>query len=124
LSLIKIVARWNYFNRGDHYSEWHRQYDGIAYIDIDSVECCKKCYQPLAIIETALDKGQDKVFTLSKKVADKLEIPGFVVLYTIDGEKITKFRIRRFSPDVSPTYREATPQLWLSYLKSLQSCCD
>jgi hypothetical protein len=39
------------------YNDWHRQYEGIAMIDIDSVEVCKFCYEPLAIIETAYYKG-------------------------------------------------------------------
>jgi len=117
------MARWNYFNQGDHYSEWHRQFDGIAMIDVDSVECCKVCYEPLAIIEVAMDKGQDKAYTLVKKIADKMQIPGFVVLYTVQEEKIIQFRIRRVSPEVSKTYRTAEPELWLSWLRNLQGEC-
>ena len=47
------MARENYFNQGDHYSEFHRQFDGLAMIDIDQVEICKKCKLPLALVETA-----------------------------------------------------------------------
>ena len=51
------------------YSKWHRQFDGIAMIDIDSVECCPKCYQPLAFIELAKDVGQTfKAYTLTKSI--------------------------------------------------------
>lgn len=117
------MARWNYFNRGDHYSEWHRQFEGIAMIDVDSVECCKVCYEPLAIIEVAMDKGQDKAYTLVKKIADKMQLPGFVVLYTVNNNEITQFRVRRVSPQVSKTYRTAEPELWLSWLRSLQGEC-
>jgi len=118
------MARWNYYNRGDRYSEWHRQFEGIAMIDVDSVECCKTCYEPLAVIETAMDKGgQHKAYTLVKKIADKMQIPGFVVLYTVNGEQITQFRIKRVSPEVSKTYRIAEPDLWLSWLRSLQGNC-
>jgi hypothetical protein len=117
------MARWNYFNRGDHYSEWHRKFEGIAMIDVDSVECCQVCYEPLAIIEVAMDKGQNKAYTLVKKIADKMQLPGFVVLYTAEQDEITQFRIKRVSPQVSKTYRIAEPELWLSYLKSLQDSC-
>jgi|TARA_R110000803_G_scaffold85862_1_gene152280 hypothetical protein len=121
---IIIMARWNYFDKGDYYSEWHRIYEGIAYIDIDSVECCKKCYEPLAILETAMDKDHDnKAYTLIKKVADEMKLPAFVVLYKHDGEKISQFRVRRVSPKVSPTYRIASPEEWLEYLRSLQNEC-
>ena len=47
-----LMARQTYaFSNGD-YNDWHRKYDGIAMIDIDSIECCPRCYEPLAIIET------------------------------------------------------------------------
>ena len=52
------MARQTYaFSNGD-YNDWHRKYDGIAMIDIDSIECCPRCYEPLAIIETCFDKNQ------------------------------------------------------------------
>ena len=40
------MARWTYFERGSHFSEWHRQYDGLAGIDVDFVEVCPECYEP------------------------------------------------------------------------------
>ena len=53
---ILLMARQTYaFSNGD-YNDWHRKYDGIAMIDIDSIECCPRCYEPLAIIETCLIK--------------------------------------------------------------------
>ena len=33
------MARDVYAFSNGKYSDWHRKYDGIAYIDIDSVEC-------------------------------------------------------------------------------------
>ena len=100
------MARDWYSNlKQEAYSKWHRQFDGIAMIDVDSVECCKVCYEPLAII------------------ADKMQLPAFVVLYTVEQEEITQFRIRRVSPQVSKTYRVAAPELWLSWLSSLQGEC-
>ena len=118
------MARDWYSNlKQEAYSKWHRQFDGIAMIDVDSVECCKICYEPLAIIEVAMDKGQDKAYTLIKKIADKMQLPAFVVLYTVEQEEITQFRIKRVSPQVSKTYRVAAPELWLSWLRSLQGEC-
>ena len=40
------------------YNKLHREYDGIAMIDVDSVEVCPHCTEPLAFIEHAKDVGQ------------------------------------------------------------------
>ena len=34
------MARDIYAFSNGLYSDFHRKYDGIAYIDVDSVECC------------------------------------------------------------------------------------
>ena len=76
------MARDVYFFSNGLYSDWHRKYDGIAYIDVDSVECCQYCFEPLAIIETCYDKNQKwKATTLSKIIAERLNIPCFLVFY-------------------------------------------
>ena len=43
------MARWTYAFSNGSYNDWHRKYEGIAMIDIDSIECCPRCYEPLAI---------------------------------------------------------------------------
>ena len=90
------MARQTYaFSNGD-YNDWHRKYDGIAMIDIDSIECCPRCYEPLAIIETCFDKGQKyKATTLSKIVASRLNIPCFLVFYKNLTPGSLTFRIKR-----------------------------
>ena len=63
------MARWTFAFSNGVYNDWHRKYDGIAMIDIDSIECCPRCYEPLAILETGFDKNQKyKATTLSKIV--------------------------------------------------------
>ena len=52
------MARWTYAFSNGSYNDWHRKYDDIAMIDIDSIECCPNCFEPLAILETCYDKGQ------------------------------------------------------------------
>ena len=44
------MARWTFAFSNGVYNDWHRKYDGIAMIDIDSIECCPRCYEPLAIL--------------------------------------------------------------------------
>ena len=76
------MARDIYFKSTGIYNDWHRKYDSIAMIDVDSVECCINCYEPLAIIETCFDRGQKyKSTTLSKIIASRLNVPCFLVFY-------------------------------------------
>ena len=115
-----LMARQTYaFSNGD-YNDWHRKYDGIAMIDIDSIECCPRCYEPLAIIETCYDKGQKyKATTLSKIVASRLNIPCFLVFYKNLTDTTLTFRIKRITS--SPTEFELMNEdQWLSILLDLQ----
>jgi len=65
-------------------------------IDVDSVECCPNCYEPLAMIETCYDKGQKyKSTTLLKTLASRLQIPSFLVFYKKVAQDSLAFRIKR-----------------------------
>ena len=115
-----LMARQTYaFSNGD-YNDWHRKYDGIAMIDIDSIECCPRCYEPLAIIETCFDKNQKyKATTLSKIVASRLNIPCFLVSYKNLTDTTLTFRIKRITS--SPTEFELMNEdQWVSILLDLQ----
>ena len=115
-----LMARQTYaFSNGD-YNDWHRKYDGIAMIDIDSIECCPRCYEPLAIIETCYDKNQKyKATTLSKIVASRLNIPCFLVFYKNLTDTTLTFRIKRITS--SPTEFELMNEdQWVSILLDLQ----
>ena len=120
------MARWTYaFSNGD-YNDWHRKFDGIAGIDIDFIEVCPKCYQPLAVKETCFDKGQKyKATTLTKIVSEALKVPGFLVFYKNVGGTM-QFRIKRVSEPVSEIY-DMTEDQWLAYLYELHKehrrCC-
>ena len=120
------MARWTYaFSNGD-YNDWHRQFDGIAGIDIDFIEVCPDCYEPLAVKETCYDKGQKyKATTLTKIVAEALKVPGFLVFYKNVGGTM-QFRIKRITEPVSEIY-EMTEDQWLAYLYELHKehrrCC-
>jgi len=107
-----LMARQTYaFSNGD-YNDWHRKYDGI--------ECCPRCYEPLAIIETCYDKNQKyKATTLSKIVASRLNIPCFLVFYKNLTDTTLTFRIKRITS--SPTEFELMNEdQWVSILLDLQ----
>ena len=116
------MARNNYFNQGDHYSEFHRQFDGLAMIDIDAVEICKQCKSPLAVIETAYDKGQNfKSFIVTQLVAERLKVPGLVTLYQVDSKsnEIINFRVKKIYPTESDGFYNVPPYLYVKWLKRL-----
>ena len=68
----------------DLYSRWHRKYESIAMVDVDSVECCynKGCWQPLALIETVYDTGNYVKYTnVTRWIAKSCHIPAYLVFY-------------------------------------------
>ena len=113
------MARDVYAFSNGKYSDWHRKYDGIAYIDVDSVECCMYCYEPLAIIETCYDKGQEwKATTLSKIIAERLNIPCFLVFYKELNATSLTFRIKRIKRSKTE-FRLMSEDQWVIILRSL-----
>ena len=111
----------------DLYSKWHRKYDGIAMIDVDSIEVCPKCYEPLAILETCYDKGQKyKATTLVSTLASRLQIPSFLVFYKDIGQGSLAFRIKRLWLS-NADYEVMTEDEWVNILYEIQEehkdCC-
>ena len=120
------MARWTYAFSNGSYNDWHRQYKGLAGIDIDFIEVCPLCYEPLAVKETCYDKQQVfKATTVTKRVAKALRVPGFLVFYKPMGDDM-RFRIKRITEPVSEIY-DMTSDEWLAYLYDLHKehrrCC-
>lgn len=81
------MARFTYAFSNGLYNDFHRQFKGIAGIDIDFVEICHKkgCLEPLAVIETAYYKGNNyKNVNFTRMIANRLGIPGYLVFYYED----------------------------------------
>ena len=121
------MARWTYYKSNGDYNDWHRQFEGLAGIDLDFCEVCPKCYEPLAVKETCFDKNQQfKATTLTKMVGDRLKIPAFLIFYTPLDNDTMKFRIKRVSEPMTEIH-EVSQEEWLDYLYSLQKehrrCC-
>ena len=113
------MARYTYAFSNGSYNDWHRKYDGIAMIDVDSVECCQYCYEPLAIIETCYDKGQKyKATTLSKIIAERLNIPCWLVFYKESTPSSLTFRIKRIRSSQTE-FRVMSEDQWVIILRSL-----
>jgi len=115
------MARRTYAFSNGSYNDWHRQYDNIAMIDIDSIEVCPNCSEPLAIIETCFDKGQKyKTTTLVKIVSSRLNIPCFLVFYKKLTETSLTFRIKRITSS-NTEFEIMDEQTWLNILLDLQA---
>jgi hypothetical protein len=106
----------------DLYSKRHRDFDGIAMVDIDSVEICKNfyCWSPLALVETVYDTGNYVKYTsVTEQIANGLNIPAFLVFYQKGLGSSLFFKIRQIAPFKS-RLRSVSEYVWVSYLRKLQ----
>lgn len=75
-----------YGTRSIAWSIFHRSMPPPAYmIDMDYIECCRYCKQPLIIGELARDIGQTfKPTTILLKIAQRASIHGILIFYNED----------------------------------------
>jgi len=113
------MARWTYAFSNGNYNDWHRKYEGIAMIDVDSIEVCPRCYEPLAKLETCYDKNQKyKATNLVKTLASRLNIPCFLVFYKeLDQDTLT-FRIKRIRSSKTE-FELMSEDDWVKVLRTL-----
>lgn len=131
-------------DRRQDYSAWHRRnstrrFVGIenamllAMIDLDGalyVEYDDGDKEPLALVETAQDVGQDsKPATVTKKLAMRADLPAMLVLYHLSGrpleadpkwQDIDYFRVKRLTPKPEQNWRTLTPKEWAETLLRLR----
>ena len=116
------MARNNYFDKGDPYSEWHRSLkNDLRYVDIDSCGICNKCKQPIYLAETTFDVGQSwKATTATEWLAQAANIPSFLIFYKVDrNREVIGFRIKQLTPKMT---REKTikPGTWVNMMELLK----
>jgi hypothetical protein len=115
------MARWTYHHSNGSYNDWHRKYDGIAMIDVDSIEVCPHCYEPLAILETCYDKNQKyKATNLCNTLARRLNIPCFLVFYKNVTPTTLTFRIKRITGSQTE-FQYMNEDEWVSVLYEIQA---
>ena len=119
------MARQNYYNDGDWYSEFHRAVEKkLAYIDIDSVGSCHRCWDPLYLAETVFDKGQSyKTTTTTERLAKLAGLPSFLVFYKVNDRKIVSFRIRQLTPEKGEE-KLMLPTGWIQVMQLIQERHD
>lgn len=138
------------FNLRDRsYSAWHRRlsmqrFVGIekaqtlAMIDLDAslyVEYDDASKEPIALIEAAMDRGQNyKSATVTMKLAARCRpiLPAYCVLYTIGNSPnpadkrwadISEFRVRQIWPEPPPewrVWRAMSPERYAIFLSRLR----
>ena len=81
-----------YGSRDLTYSAWHRTLDpSLHYIDLDAIEYCAQCKEPLALLELAQDVGQGwKATTVLRKLARKARLPAYLVFWKKEGDEIVQ----------------------------------
>ena len=116
------MARNNYYNRGDHYSEWHRSLkNDLGYIDIDSVGICLKCKQPLYLAETPFDVGQAwKATTTTEALARMANLPSFLIFYKVEDNAVVSFRVKQLTPEKDKKEVLIEPRAWVQAMELLQ----
>lgn len=131
-----------YNTRDRSYSAWHRRestrrFVGIeraqvlAMIDLDAslyVEYDDGSKEPLALVETAIDVGQDiKPSTVTKNLAKRCipAIRAYILLYKLCADRnpadtrwqdIDQFRVRRIWPEPETGWKIMSPGEWAETL--------
>ena len=117
------MARNNYFDKGDPFSEWHRSLDNkLGYIDIDCCGICLKCKTPLYLAETTFDVGQSyKATTTTEKLARLAGLPSFLIFYKVDeNREIIGFRVKQLTPEKYKQNVFVNPETWVQAMELLQ----
>ena len=117
------MARNNYFDKGDPYSEWHRNLDNkLGYIDIDSVGICLKCKAPLYLAETTFDVNQKwKATTTTEKLARLAGLPSFLIFYKVnENREVISLRIKQLTPIKDRKEIILKPEAWVQAMELLQ----
>jgi len=117
----RVPERYN--ERDLTFSGWHRTLHAFLPMqDLDCVEYCHRCYVPLALVELALDVGQEKKkFTKPLiKLAERARVPAYLAFYTKDEkEKVKAISIRRLYPQKTKDII-LTPAQYELFLKMLR----
>jgi hypothetical protein len=112
-----------YFDK-DLYSKWHRKWDFIAMVDVDSVEICqnKGCWKPLAIIEHIYDTGstKKKYTNIVEQIGQALKVPVFLVYYKESTTDSLIFRVAQKYPISTPLKTHSEDE-WVAILRQIQA---
>ena len=99
--------------------------DGALYVEFDG-----RTAEPLALIETAIDQGQSrKVAAVTRRLAERANVPAYVVLYRQSSKPnpaqrserdIDQFRVKRLWPSPESQWRTLGPGEWARALLQIR----
>jgi hypothetical protein len=114
--------------RDQAYSRWHRSLDRhnrLKTIDLDWIEYCGRCMQPLALFELCADlERTDKAYTVTRNLSLLAGLPAWCVLYkpSTDGEGLVTVRVKQIAP-VEGGWTLAPPSRLARLIRRLHAGC-
>jgi hypothetical protein len=126
------------------YSAWHRRYSTQRFVGIEAaqrlamvdIDCClwveydDRTREPLALIETARDVGQqNKVATVTRNLARRAGIAAYCALYAHSDlanpaapglPDIIAFRVKRLWPQPELEWKTFAPREWAQRLLAMR----
>lgn len=106
----------------------------LSMIDLDGALYCEfegATLEPLALIETALDRGQRrKAATVTRRLAQRARLPAYAVLYAPamyrnpadpSQQDIERFRVKRLWPTPEREWRVLNPLEWAEALVQIRA---
>jgi hypothetical protein len=133
------VSRWERTGQRDlAFSQWHRHAlpDDCTAIDIDFVEYCRRCKQPIALVESARDmsgNGYYKPAMVTHGLAVMAGIRAYTVLWKPVPGRVTpehglgfieRARVARVAPDPTEVTSWSERELvrWFRWLHRQHQC--
>ena len=116
--------RWG--TRDMTFSAWHRTLpDWCTAIDLDFLEYCQRCREPLALIELAQDVGQGfKATAVMEALSRRSGVPSFLILYKKDKGSLGECRMARIWPDRTRLYKRTAEQVGESLKRIHRACAN
>jgi hypothetical protein len=134
-----------YGTRDLSYSAWHRAASIRRFIGWERAQLLSMCdadsmmwleyhhqtKEPLALIEAAIDLGQDhKSATAITRLAKRARIPAYLVLYQRASQvnpadsrslDVSGFRVKRLYPRAETRWRQVRPDEWANALLQIRA---
>jgi hypothetical protein len=105
------------------YGDWHRRLDGrLGMVDVDSIECCGRCWSPVALIELCEWGTRTKSVTATYELARLAGLPSYTVRYQFPELVPLRLSIREHVPGTTP--RVVSPDEYEAFLIGLRDRHD
>ena len=121
------------------YSEWHRPQSlrrflgdrrayALAMVDVDCLECCPWCWEPVALVETKDMRAASKSYTALRKLGERSRLPVFLVEFkrckgsVWEGQDVQSVRVTAAHLDQPIRLSAANWALYLEALRTSHVC--